>query len=268
MGDEIPEQQLIDRYTRQDELMLQMIWLLQEIKNKPTPETPESPRLKKLIELMEYQHDVDYEILTLGYPKDATYLTIAAGTTTFDFESGTVMAPGVSVANMSKSLGQRRKDWMRSLMVDANKDVTLQLDDRDRVIIPAGRWISPNKQFKKARITVTEDTEIFVVACTHPDAIGTSGESYRFSGTLVDSKSGVAVAAESAAVAFDRVVNRVRVIANDYDMYIRTSADGTNWEDPIHAKADIEQVFDVACHSFKVQRYGVNDVIYEVEGYR
>ena len=84
----------------------------------------------------------------------------------------------------------------------------------------------------------------------------------------IESKSGTAVSAESAAVEFTNTVSRVRIIANDYDMYFRPSRDGVNYEDQIHIKHDVEQLFDITCASFKVQRYGTNDVDYEVEGYR
>lgn len=84
----------------------------------------------------------------------------------------------------------------------------------------------------------------------------------------VEVETGIAVAAESADIGFLNTVSKLRVIANGFDMYLRPSRDGTNFEDQIHIKADTEQTFDIACASFRVQRYGVNDVIYEVEGYR
>jgi len=84
----------------------------------------------------------------------------------------------------------------------------------------------------------------------------------------VESLDGIAGAVESAAIEFTDTVSRVRVIANDYDLYFRSSRDGVNWEDQIHVKADVEQSFDLVCHSFMLQRYGVNDVIYEMEGFR
>ena len=84
----------------------------------------------------------------------------------------------------------------------------------------------------------------------------------------VDTRVGVAAMVESGDIVFDTPASKFRVIANDHDMYIRTSRDGINMEDQIHIKADVEQVFDITCHSFRVQRYGVNDVNYEIEGYR
>lgn len=84
----------------------------------------------------------------------------------------------------------------------------------------------------------------------------------------VEAKTGTAGVTESAAVDFTDTASKVRVIANNYDLYLRPSRDGTNYEDQIHVKADVEQVFDLTCKSFKVQRYGINDVEYEIESYR
>ena len=84
----------------------------------------------------------------------------------------------------------------------------------------------------------------------------------------VEVESGVAGAVESGDVVFDHTVSKVRVIANDYDMYFRPSRDGVNFEDQVHVKADVEQSFDITCSAFRVQRYDVNDALYEVEGYR
>ena len=84
----------------------------------------------------------------------------------------------------------------------------------------------------------------------------------------VETSNGTATAAESADIVLANTASRIRVIANDYDMYLRTSRDGINYEDQIHIKHDVEQVFDVATTSFKVQRYDVNDVDYELEAYR
>jgi len=84
----------------------------------------------------------------------------------------------------------------------------------------------------------------------------------------VETQAGVAGAVESGDVVFANCVSKVRVIANINDMYFRPSRDGVNFEDQVHVIADVEQSFDITCAAFRVQRYGVNDVIYEVEGYR
>lgn len=84
----------------------------------------------------------------------------------------------------------------------------------------------------------------------------------------VESLNGTAGAVESAGIGFTETISRVRIIANDHDMYFRSSRDGVNYEDQVHIKADVEQSFDITTASFMVQRYGLNDADYEVEGYR
>ena len=84
----------------------------------------------------------------------------------------------------------------------------------------------------------------------------------------VESLNGTATVTESGDITFAEAVSRVRIIANTYDMLFRSSRDGINFEDQIHIKHDVEQSFDITCTSFRVQRYDVNDVDYEVEGYR
>lgn len=84
----------------------------------------------------------------------------------------------------------------------------------------------------------------------------------------VESADGVAGAAESADIIFANTASKVRVIANAHDMYFRPSRDGVNFEDQMHIIAGAPEVFDITCQRFRVQRYGVNDAIYEVEGYR
>jgi hypothetical protein len=84
----------------------------------------------------------------------------------------------------------------------------------------------------------------------------------------VETGDGIAGAVESADIVFANAVSKVRVIANTNDMYFRPSRDGVNFEDQIHIIAGTPEVFDITCLHYRVQRYGVNDVVYEVEGYR
>ena len=84
----------------------------------------------------------------------------------------------------------------------------------------------------------------------------------------VEALAGTAVAAESANIVFDNAVSKVRIIANTHPMYFRPSRDGTNFEDQVHILPDVSESFDITCAAFTVQRYGANDVDYEIEGYR
>lgn len=84
----------------------------------------------------------------------------------------------------------------------------------------------------------------------------------------IETDAGVAGAVESGDQVFGEIASKVRIIANDFGMYFRPSRDGTNFEDQIHVLPDIENVFEITCAAYRVQRYGANDVLYEVEGYR
>lgn len=84
----------------------------------------------------------------------------------------------------------------------------------------------------------------------------------------VEAFAGAALAAESVGIDFSEIVSKVRIIANTHDMYFRPSRDGTNYEDQVHIIAGDAVTLDMTCASFMVQRYGINDVNYEVEGYQ
>ena len=84
----------------------------------------------------------------------------------------------------------------------------------------------------------------------------------------VEASTGLAVAAESGDIVLGDIASKVRIIANGFDMYFRPSRDGTNYEDQIHIVAGAPETLDLTCQSFRVQRYGANDALYEIEGYR
>ena len=173
MTEELPQQQLMDHLTRGDELQEVSITLLKEIRDKSVEVTvPPDGNLEKLVELLEEQNRIDYAPFTLTYPRDGTRLTIAAGTTTFDFLAGSVSAPGEDVADMGNSLNLQRKEFMRALSINADKDTVVRIGTSDRIPIRAGSFpIFPYKQFTTVEITVTESTELLISASTSAAAI-------------------------------------------------------------------------------------------------
>lgn len=167
-------QGLLDHLTRSDEILADIVPILSDIRTKldTALTTEEGKTIGDLIDLLKYQHDIDYEVFTLTYPFDGTRLTIAAGTTTYNFQNGTVAAPGTAVVNMSSSLSRQYRDYMRALTINADKDVIVQINDTDKIVVRAGSWpLFPYQQFKKVLITTTESTEILVSASTSADAI-------------------------------------------------------------------------------------------------
>lgn len=167
-------QGLMDHLTRSDEILADMVPILRDISTKMDSIAPVEGEhdIGDLVDLLKYQHDIDYEVFTLTYPFNGTRLTIAAGSTTYNFQNGTVVAPGAAVANMSSSLSRQYRDYMRALTINANKDVIVQINDTDKIVVRAGSWpLFPYQQFKKVIITTTESTEILVSASTSADAI-------------------------------------------------------------------------------------------------
>lgn len=84
----------------------------------------------------------------------------------------------------------------------------------------------------------------------------------------VDVKTGTASTVESGAIVFDDTVSRLRFVAVDYDLYVRPSSNGVNYEGQIYIKAGTDSIIDIICKSFKVQKAGTNDSIFRIEGYR
>lgn len=79
---------------------------------------------------------------------------------------------------------------------------------------------------------------------------------------------GTATTVESGAYNFNDPVSRLRIIAVDYDLLVRPSANGVNFEDQVYIKAGSDTTIDLICKSLKVQKAGTNDSVYRIEGYR
>ncbi len=108
----------------------------------------------------------------LAYPNDGTYATIGAGMTTINFKTGTVKSPAGVIADLSSSLDLAKKDFMRSVVVDADRAVVIQLDSRDKAPAKAGSFsVLEDTEFEKLYITATEDTTIYVAASTNPKSV-------------------------------------------------------------------------------------------------
>jgi hypothetical protein len=176
MAGEIPEQQIMDMFSRKDELLAQMIPILVQIRDQagtpPIDLTEIAGLVGEIDALLKYSHEVDYDVFSLTYPFDGTRLTIAAGTTIYDFMNGNVNAPGASIVSMSNSLQTRKRDAMRALTINANKDVIVQIEGSDKIAVRAGSWpLFPYQRYGKVSITTTESTEILVSASTSAEAI-------------------------------------------------------------------------------------------------
>lgn len=111
--------------------------------------------------------DVTPAPFILSYPFDGTRASIEAGTTIFNFNSGTVKSPAGVISHMSTSLSKKGLEFMRSLVVNTDMAVVVQVGNGDKVPIRAGAWLLEEEVvFDKVFITATATTNIFVSAST------------------------------------------------------------------------------------------------------
>ena len=114
-----------------------------------------------------------------SYPNDGTRATITKGTTTLDFMGGTVMSPAGGVSNLGNSLRARGREYCRSLSLQADRDIIIQIGTKSKIPVFAGTWFKvAHLRFTDLKIIAAESTRVFAIACTNPDAIEMVGESY------------------------------------------------------------------------------------------
>lgn len=199
------------------------------------PEFPEFPPLEIPDPLPVHIHSpvplpVTFDTLTedpfiLAYPFDGTYATFAEGTTTINFKTGTVKSPAGAITNLSSSLDLAKKDFMRSVVVDADRAVVIQLDSRDKAPAKAGSFsVLEDTEFEKLYITTTEDTTIYVAASTNPKSVITlSGAGVEaVKSTIKDGRKVVTTAATRVALAASTTCKHVTITAetNNTDIVV------------------------------------------------
>ncbi len=189
----VPRQQWMDRFTRMDELLE---LLIEKPAGEVTVEIPALPDpLPVIFDLADplpvhifspvplpvmFEFPASLPVtfgppedpFILAYPNDGTYATLATGTTTINFKTGTVKSPAGAISNLSSSLDLAKKDFMRSVVVDADRAVVIQLDSRDKAPAKAGSFsVLEDTEFEKLYITTTEDTLVYVAASTNPKSV-------------------------------------------------------------------------------------------------
>lgn len=158
-------QKLFDIPTDRDELLRE---ILIELKGRAHP----TGGISKMVEIAQDKEKRDLDIVFFTYPYTGATTTLSAGVTELNFQSGTIKDTSGTVTDMQHSLHSEGKDFLRSLYVNTDKAVKLQMDDGDKIFVGEEKDFQGTYfQFKKVRITTTEDTQVFVLACTNPEAI-------------------------------------------------------------------------------------------------
>lgn len=166
---------ILDYLTRTDELMVEMLPMIKKLSSGEVAfKMPQSDdgTISELIDLIKYQHDKNYEIHFFTYPNTGEVASLGIGDTTLDFKSGTIKDYAGIVTKMSNSLSMLQIDFLRSVAINATKGVVVQLDSKDKILVKSDNWfVGTYQQFTKVIITCTEATDLFLLACTNPEAI-------------------------------------------------------------------------------------------------
>lgn len=152
----LPKPRFIDQYTRVDELLIE-----------------NTAALSNLVDILQAKGDVTKKPLFLTYPSSgSTLTTITKGVTTLNFEEGTVTDVDGVVSNMRQSLQGKGFEWARSFFVQSDTLLSVQIDDNDPLLASEERdAYGIHQQFKRIKLIAYEDTEVFVIISTSPDAL-------------------------------------------------------------------------------------------------
>jgi len=85
-----------------------------------------------------------------------------------------VKTPDGTISKLSSSLDKKNIAFLRSVAVNADHDIVIQLDEDNRVPVRANTWaVLTHQRFTVLKITVTQSTSVYAFGCTDADAIVT-----------------------------------------------------------------------------------------------
>ena len=161
------EIKLLDALGSQDELLREILVAIrgQDISTKGVG-------LSQLVRTAKEERVKTKKIVFFTYPYDGTQIALAEGVTEIDFKAGTIKDTSGTITNLQHSLGSEAKDFLRSLYINTDKAVKVQLDTGDIIFCDAEKDLQATyMEFTKCKITTTETTYLSLLACTHPEAI-------------------------------------------------------------------------------------------------
>jgi len=128
--------------------------------------------LNAIKEIQQGRSDLERKNLQITYPSEGGNKTVSPGVTTFNFVSGVVTLPTGEQEDMSESLHDNNDTHCRSLLLKANKPITLRIDEEGAFSPDAQAYFQiPYKEFRTLRMTTTSvSTKISVQAFTNPAA--------------------------------------------------------------------------------------------------
>lgn len=174
MADELVDGTFVDRHTNIDNILVEkLLPVLEKLQTGDITVNLSGEEgedvLAELLKVTVKQYNDDNEIVYFSYPNDGTRSETAAGKTILNYRHGTIKSPDGTIDRMSSSLTEQDKPFLRSLAINADKDIVIQLDANDMSPVRADTWhVMTFQQFEELSITTTETTNIFGYACTNP----------------------------------------------------------------------------------------------------
>jgi len=128
--------------------------------------------MEAIRDIQQGRSDLETKNLQITYPSEGGTKTVPPGVTTFNFVTGVVTLPTGVHEDMSESLHDNNDTHCRSLLLKANKPITIRIDEEGAFSPDAQAYFQvPYKQFRSLRITTTSlSTKISVQAFTNPAA--------------------------------------------------------------------------------------------------
>lgn len=108
----------------------------------------------------------------ITFPPEGGWESVPKGTTTADLFMGVVTLPDGTRKKMSGGLSRAGFEFARSVLVEATKEVTVNLDGRGKFTVGAGELLPiVFQRFRTVYIETTEDTSIRLWASTDPEGV-------------------------------------------------------------------------------------------------
>jgi len=108
----------------------------------------------------------------ITYPPEGGWKSVPKGTTTVDLLAGRVVLPDGTRERTSGSLEATGFEFARSILVEATKTITVNLDGRGKFTISSGEFLPiVFQRFQIVYIETTEETKIRLWASTNPEGV-------------------------------------------------------------------------------------------------
>ena len=162
--------ELLDEFKRQS--LIQTTNMNSSMKVIENLQDESKQLLNAIKEIQQGRSDLERKNLQITYPSEGGTKTVSAGVTTFSFVNGIVTLPTGEHEDMSESLHDNDDTHCRSLLLKANKPITIRLDEEGAFSPDAQAYFQiPYKEFRSLRMTTTSvATKISVQAFTNPAA--------------------------------------------------------------------------------------------------